>query len=60
MSRKRTNINESKVILHLCADTGSDTLPYNYTPPEKVHGVIANPVCTEFSIPETQFQSNHC
>ena len=28
MSRKRTNINESKVILHLCADTGSDTLPY--------------------------------
>ncbi len=55
-----------KVILHLCADTGSDTKPYkdagyevilvgrdmgveNYHPPAKVHGVIANPVCTEFS-----------
>jgi len=56
----------SKIILHLCADTGSDTKPYkdagyevilvgkdigveNYHPPENVHGVIANPVCTEFS-----------
>jgi len=56
-----------KTILHLCADIGSDSKPYqddpnykvilvgerigveNYTPPEKVHGVIANPVCTEFS-----------
>ena len=53
-------------ILHLCADTGSDTKPYrdagyevilvgsnigveNYHPPENVHGIIANPVCTEFS-----------
>ena len=53
-------------ILHLCADTGSDTKPYrdagyevilvgsnigveNYYPPENVHGIIANPVCTEFS-----------
>lgn len=55
-----------KTILHLCADTGSDTRFYrengynvvlvgseigveNYTPPEGVHGIIANPVCTEFS-----------
>jgi hypothetical protein len=56
-----------KVILHLCADTGSDTKPFqedadyevilvgseigveNYHPPENVYGVIANPVCTEFS-----------
>lgn len=57
----------SKLILHLCADTGSDTQPYrdagyevvcigsdigveNYHPPKNVYGVIANPVCTEFSI----------
>lgn len=55
-----------KTILHLCADTGSDTRPYkkagynvilvgseigveNYHPPENVWGIIANPVCTEFS-----------
>lgn len=55
-----------KTILHLCADTGSDTKPYrdagynvilvgsdigveNYKPPKNVHGIIANPVCTEFS-----------
>ena len=55
-----------KTILHLCADTGSDSKPYkdagydvrligkdigveNYTPPENVYGVFANPVCTEFS-----------
>jgi len=56
-----------KVILHLCADIGSDSHYYqldpaykvlligkkkgveNYTPPDNVHGVIANPVCTEFS-----------
>ncbi len=56
-----------KIILHLCADTGSDTKPYqddpeyevilvgskigveNYTPPPNVYGIIANPVCTEFS-----------
>lgn len=56
-----------KVILHLCADTGSDTKPYqddpaykvilvgskigveNYHPPKNVYGIIANPVCTEFS-----------
>jgi len=55
-----------KVILHLCADTGSDTKPYqnagytvikvgsdigveNFTPPDNVYGVIANPVCTELS-----------
>ena len=55
-----------KIILHLCADTGSDTKPYrdngyevicvgkdigveNYHPPQGVYGIIANPVCTEFS-----------
>lgn len=57
-----------KTILHLCADTGSDTYPYkkagyhvirvgsdigveHFTPPPyaRVHGIIANPVCTEFS-----------
>ena len=56
-----------KVILHLCADLGSDSLFYqlsdeyevimigeeigveNYHPPKNVHGIIANPVCTEFS-----------
>jgi len=56
-----------KVILQLCADTGSDTKPYkddpnyeviligskigveNYHPPKDVYGVIANPVCLEFS-----------
>lgn len=57
----------SKIILHLCADIGSDSKPYrdagydvrcigsdigveNYEPPENVYGIIANPVCTEFSI----------
>lgn len=57
----------SKVILHLCADTGTDSWYYqqdpgftvirvgaregvaNYEPPADVYGVIANPVCTEFS-----------
>lgn len=56
-----------KIILHLCADLGSDSRYYqlddnyevilvgekigveNFTPPENVHGIIANPVCTEFS-----------
>lgn len=58
--------NKNKIILHLCADTGSDTKPYkdagydvrligsnigveNYIPPDNVYGIIANPVCTEFS-----------
>lgn len=56
----------SKIILQLCADTGSDTKPYknagydvrligssigveNYHPPKDVYGIIANPVCLEFS-----------
>lgn len=56
-----------KIILHLCADTGSDSKPYrdsgydvrlvgkdigveNYVAPDNVYGIIANPVCTEFSI----------
>lgn len=56
-----------KIILHLCADTGSDSKPFqddpdfevilvgsdigveNYHPPKNVYGVIANPVCLEFS-----------
>ena len=58
--------NETKLILHLCADIGSDSRYYqlnpayrvmligreigveNFNPPENVHGIIANPVCTEF------------
>ena len=65
-----------KVILHLCADTGSDTYPYQIDPEyevvlvgssvgvenfsfhrwqafhgidKEVYGIIANPVCLEFS-----------
>lgn len=55
-----------KTILHLCADTGSDSKPYqdagynvilvgsdigveNFHTTESVHGIFANPVCTEFS-----------
>lgn len=56
-----------KTILHLCADLGSDSFPYqidpdyevikigkdvgveNYSPDRSIWGVIANPVCTEFS-----------
>jgi hypothetical protein len=55
-----------KIILHLCADTGSDSQPYrengykvicigkdigveNYHPSKDVYGIIANPVCLEFS-----------
>lgn len=56
-----------KLILQLCADTGSDTKKYaedeeyevvligkeigveNYHPPKNVYGIIANPVCLEFS-----------
>lgn len=57
---------KEKVILHLCADTGSDSYPYkiagyeviligkeigveNFNPPNNVYGIIANPVCTEFT-----------
>lgn len=58
---------KKKIILHLCADIGSDSHFYqlddsyevikigkelgveNYHPPWNVWGVIANPVCTEFS-----------
>jgi len=59
-----------KKILHLCADTGSDSKPWadagyeviligsdigveNYTPPDDVYGIFANPPCTEFSIART-------
>ena len=56
-----------KIILHLCADTGSDSKPYqddpnydvrligskigveNYHVSEPIYGIIANPVCLEFS-----------
>ena len=62
------NVNKDKIILHLCADIGSDSKQYkdagykvilvgkeigveNYYPDNlEVYGVIANPVCTEFSI----------
>ena len=61
------NKTDSNIILHLCADIGSDSYFFkeagydvrcigkdigveNYTPPEEVFGIIANPVCTEFSI----------
>jgi hypothetical protein len=57
---------KNRIIIHACADTGSDTKPYedagytvikvgsdigveNYHPPKDVYGVIANPVCLEFS-----------
>lgn len=77
-----------KIILHLCADIGSDTRYYqldnnyevikigkdigveNYNPPVNVYGIIANPVCTEFSIAKGfhidgdlkkgMFLVNHC
>ncbi len=61
-----------KTILHLCADTGSDSRPYKdggykvicigkevgvenfnedtYKYFDEVYGVIANPVCTQFSV----------
>lgn len=79
---------DKKIILHLCADLGSDSYFYqiddeydvimigeeigveNYTPPENVHGVIANPVCTELStakgfhkdndMEKGMFLVNHC
>lgn len=56
-----------KLILHLCADLGSDSYFYqqdpdyevimigeeigveNFTTDRQVYGIIANPVCTEFS-----------
>lgn len=59
---------DKKIILHLCADTGSDSRPYqlsdeyevikvgaeigveNFSAPANVYGIIANPVCTEFSV----------
>lgn len=77
-----------KIILHLCADLGSDSLFYqldnnyevrligkeigveNYHPPKDVYGIIANPVCTEFStahgfhktgdLDKGMFLVNHC
>lgn len=77
-----------KIILHLCADTGSDSKPYkddpefevlligkdigveNFTIERNVFGVIANPVCTEFSTARSNgkarspdqgmFLVNHC
>ena len=77
-----------KIILHLCADIGSDSRHYqldnnyevikigkdigveNYNPPDNVYGIIANPVCTEFSIAKGfhingdlekgMFLVNHC
>lgn len=78
----------NKIILHLCADIGSDSRYFqlddefevikigkdigveNYNPPENVYGIIANPVCTDFSIAKGfhisgdlekgMFLVNHC
>ena len=67
--------NSKKIILHLCATHGSDTLPYreagydvriigedigveNYTPPDNVYGIIANPPCTHFSIARTNAKTS--
>lgn len=61
----------SKLILHLCADMGTDSQPYrdagyevicvgekddvrDYTPPDNVYGIIANPPCTMFSLARTR------
>lgn len=77
-----------KLILHLCADLGSDSYFYqqdenyevlmigedigveNFRTDRKVHGIIANPVCTEFStaagfdkvndLEKGMFLVNHC
>ena len=66
----------NKTILHLCADTGSDSRFYrengynvilvgssigveNFTPPSNVYGVIANPVCTEFSTARSNGQARN-
>lgn len=68
-----SNTKPRKLILHLCADIGSDSQPYrdrpdeyevicvgkeigveNYTPPNGVYGIIANPPCTMFSIARTK------
>jgi hypothetical protein len=64
-----------KIILHLCADIGSDSRYYqlspdyhvvlvgeeigveNFAPPAGVHGIIANPVCTQFST--ANYQRKH-
>lgn len=76
-----------KLILHLCADVGSDSWYYqkdpdynvilvgkdigveNFSTAEPVYGIIANPVCTDFSnarpnathdIDKGMFLVNHC
>ena len=77
-----------KIILHLCADIGSDSRYYaedsdyevikvgkdigveNFTFDKLVYGIIANPVCTEFStaqnfslvkdVEKGMFLVNHC
>lgn len=66
---------EKKIILQLCADTGSDTKKYaedeeyeviliwkqigveNYHPPKNVYGIIANPVCLEFSTARSNWKA---
>ena len=86
--RKKRGIMSKKIILHLCADIGSDSYYFQQDPDyevvligekigvenihnyDKVHGIIANPVCTEFSnakrfdIPRDHekgmFLVNHC
>ena len=79
---------DKKIILHLCADIGSDSFYFQQDPDYevvligekigveniknygKVHGIIANPVCTEFStakgfhkennIEKGMYLYNHC
>jgi len=63
--------NSDKIILHLCADLGSDSIEYqrngydvrivgkdigieNCNPPDNVYGIIANPVCRDFSMALTK------
>lgn len=69
----------NEVILHLCADIGSDSKPYRdagyevicvgkdigvenfraYTLFSPVHGIIANPPCTEFSTARSNGKSRN-
>lgn len=67
MINNQSELIKKKVILHLCADLGSDSYYYqqdenydvirigkdigveNFSYNKEVHGIIANPVCTEFS-----------
>lgn len=67
---------EKRIILHLCADIGSDSWFYDnddnydvikvgkktgveyFIPPKNVHGIIANPPCTEFSFAKEKWEKD--